>query len=259
MPDAPSICVHLLPALIPAGALDGGVAVVIDVLRATTMMTHALAAGCREVFPCLEIDDARSLAASLPEGTALLAGERKGVPIEGFDLGNSPRSCTPAKCQGKALIITTTNGTRALIAAVGASHVLVAGFVNLTATVKRIADLLNKAPKRVVHIVCAGTDGEVSFEDTLVAGRIVDLIRTQHPDAPMNDAARIADDVQTAAMARELASNGATLVLAEGQGGWNLVELGFLEDIKDCRVEDRFPIAVELRRDPLRLVVAGRG
>ena len=91
-------------------------AVVVDVLRATTMMVHALAAGCEAVIPCGEIDEARQVAASLPPGTALLAGEREGLPIDGFDLGNSPRSCTPEVCRGKTLVMTTTNGTRAILA-----------------------------------------------------------------------------------------------------------------------------------------------
>src|SRR6516225_8202045 len=82
--------VHLLPRLIPHGILRGGVAVVVDVLRATTVMVHALAAGCAAVIPCGEIDEAVEIAANLPEGTALLAGERQGLPIPGFDLGNSP-------------------------------------------------------------------------------------------------------------------------------------------------------------------------
>src|SRR3954471_15886347 len=93
--DRPEVFVHLLPGLIPPGSLKGGVAVVVDVLRATTVMVHALAAGCEAVIPCLEIDDARRVAEGLPPGSAILAGERQGLPIEGFDLGNSPRDFTP--------------------------------------------------------------------------------------------------------------------------------------------------------------------
>src|SRR3954470_13598459 len=104
MSNRPPVHVHLLPSLIPHGALKGGIAVVIDVLRATTVMIHALAAGCDAILPCGEIGEARDLAATLPEGTALLAGERLGEPIEGFDLGNSPGACTPALCSGKTLV-----------------------------------------------------------------------------------------------------------------------------------------------------------
>ena len=75
--DQAKVFVHLLPSLIPPGSLRGGVAVVVDVLRATTVMVHALAAGCEAVIPCGEIDEAKAIAASLPPGTALLAGERR--------------------------------------------------------------------------------------------------------------------------------------------------------------------------------------
>src|SRR4051794_12107768 len=110
--DGPKVFVHLLPGLIPRGALAGGVAVVVDVLRARTVMVRALAAGCRDVVPCGEIDEALRLAAGLPRGAAILAGERQGLPIDGFDLGNSPASFTPEVCRGKTLVMTTTNGTR---------------------------------------------------------------------------------------------------------------------------------------------------
>src|SRR4051812_6671585 len=104
----PSFYVHLTPSLIAPDALAGTIAVVIDVLRATTTITHALAAGISSVRPCLTIDDARSLALSLPPDSVLLAGERGGSPIPGFDLGNSPAEYTPRRCQGKTLVLTTT-------------------------------------------------------------------------------------------------------------------------------------------------------
>src|SRR5437763_3729354 len=114
MAEHPSVAVHFLPALIPPDALRGGIAVVVDVLRATTVMVHALAAGCEAILPCLEVDEARKVAAGLPEGSFLLGGERLGLPIEGFDLGNSPGSYTSGACRGKTLVMTTTNGTRAV-------------------------------------------------------------------------------------------------------------------------------------------------
>src|SRR5437660_4212565 len=108
------VYVHLVPQLIDPGRLKGSVAVVIDVLRATTTIVYALGAGCTAVRPCAEIDEARALAATLPKRSTLLAGERDGKPIKGFDLGNSPREFTPKKCKGKTVVFTTTNGTRAI-------------------------------------------------------------------------------------------------------------------------------------------------
>src|SRR5690242_5734390 len=111
------ILVHLLPTLFEPADLRGGVAVVIDVLRATSTIVQALAAGATSVVPCGEIDEARAIAAKAAPGSVLLGGERKGVTIPGFDLGNSPGDYTSDVVTGKKLIFTTTNGTRALLRA----------------------------------------------------------------------------------------------------------------------------------------------
>ena len=149
--------VHFLPRLIPHGALRGGVAVVVDVLRATTVMVYALAAGCEAVIPCSEIDEATDTAASLPEGTVLLVGERQGLPIPGFDLGNSPADFTPEVCAGKTLVMTTTNGTRAILASLEAERVYIASFGNLRATSNEISvQFLKKDHQRPVHIDLRG-------------------------------------------------------------------------------------------------------
>ena len=171
--DQARVFVHLLPSLIPPGSLRGGVAVVVDVLRATTVMVHALAAGCEAVIPCGEIDEAKAIAASLPPGTALLAGERQGLPIPGFDLGNSPGDFTPEVCRGKTLVMTTTNGTRAILASLEAERVYIASFGNLRATSDEISvQFLKKDHGHSVHIICAGTEGFISLEDTLLAGAL---------------------------------------------------------------------------------------
>src|SRR5262245_56341394 len=107
--------VHLTPDLVAPERLAGGVAVVVDVLRATTTIVHALAAGCCSVRPCATVEEARALADALPAGKVLLGGERDGVPLPGFDKGNSPGEYTPEACKGTTLVLTTTNGTRALL------------------------------------------------------------------------------------------------------------------------------------------------
>ncbi len=167
MPDRTTISVHLLPALIPPGALEGGIAVVVDVLRATTVMVQALANGCEAIIPCLEVEEARAIAASLPPGKAILGGEREGLPIEGFDFGNSPRSYTRDVCEGKTLVMTTTNGTKAIHASLGADRVFIAAFTNAAAT------FLHDVGVHPLHVICSGTDGKISLEDSLLAGYIV--------------------------------------------------------------------------------------
>src|SRR5262245_54256218 len=117
MANERDVYVHLLPQLAPAGSLSGSLAVVVDVLRASTTIIHALAAGCTCVRPCAEIDEARKLADSMRAGKVLLGGERGGMPIDGFDRGNSPREYSAKNCKGTTLVLTTTNGVRALLRA----------------------------------------------------------------------------------------------------------------------------------------------
>jgi len=257
------IFVHLLPGLIPVGALEGGMAVVIDVLRASTMMVHALVAGCREIIPCAEVDEARRRAAELPPGQALLAGERHGVPIEGFDLGNSPGECTRSLCEGRTMVITTTNGTRALLASVDAGTVLLGAFVNFAATSQRL--LHETGP---IHLVCAGTEGQISYEDTLLAGAFAKHFKDL--DHPMgNDEAEIAaglwarveDSIWFKGGRKTLPAddpNPLVRYLTRGQGGRRVVELGRSADIADAARLNRpdHQIVAELRRDPQRVVAA---
>src|SRR5262249_5465246 len=130
MPDSRDVQVHLLPSLVPDGRLVGGIAVVIDVLRSTTSLVHALAAGCKAVRICAEVDEVQAVAGEMRAGRVILAGERQGRPLPGFDLGNSPGEFTAKVCKGCTVVLTTTNGTRALLRAAEADRVLTAAFVN---------------------------------------------------------------------------------------------------------------------------------
>jgi 2-phosphosulfolactate phosphatase len=237
------VLVHLVPPLIPPDGLAGGVAVVIDVLRATTVIVHALAAGCKSVIPYAEIDEARRHAADLrPGGKVLLSGERHGVPIPGFDLGNSPGEFTPKVCKDATIVMTTTNGTRALARAVGADRVLAAAFVNFSAVCEQL-----RVEPRPVHVVCAGREGTVSLDDTLLAGALVDVLSECGGHVKLNDAARLAWDC--------FENHGCCLrgALAVGAGGEQLLSLGYDADIRAAAEVDRFTIVPELRREPLRL------
>ena len=240
--------VHLLPSLIPPGALAGGVAIVVDVLRATTAMAHALASGIEAILPCVEVDEARRAAAGLPSGTALLGGERQGLPIEGFDLGNSPGSYTPEVCRGKTLVMTTTNGTRAIQASLEADRVLIAAFVNLRATVAALS-----AESRPIHVVCAGTDGLISLEDSLLAGALLEGILAG--GAPANDAGLLALAAWRHGAGRMAAESlSLSQILSEGRGGRRVREIGLAPDLEDASRTDRFDLTAELRRDPLRIL-----
>jgi 2-phosphosulfolactate phosphatase len=210
-----------------------GAAVVIDVLRATTVITQAIRAGAAEVVVCGEIDEAFGIAGrGVPR--PLLCGERACKPIAGFDLGNSPSEYTPNRVAGKRLVMTTTNGTRAAIAAAGFDTIFAASFNNLSAVVDSLAD------QSKVSILCAGTDGEVTEEDILLAGAIVDRL-LDHPawrSKPGPDGIGPLGPTETAARTfwRQHIDTGRTLAdrLAETLGGRNLVAAGYPADITTC-------------------------
>ncbi len=250
MSDRPKVHIHLLPRLVPAGIFRGNIAVVVDVLRATTVMVQALASGCSQIIPCLEIDDAVRIASDRPPDTVLLAGERRGLPIEGFDLGNSPRSFTPEVCGGKTLVMTTTNGTKTILASLEAERVLIGAFTNRDATLEAL-----RADGRSVHIVCAGTDGRISLEDAVLAGDLAGVLWKDGYGSGN-------DEVDLARWASgHLSDNGAggdrislSDALSLGRGGRRVREIGLSDDIEDAARVDRYPIVVELVRDPLRIV-----
>jgi 2-phosphosulfolactate phosphatase len=247
MSEGREVRVHLLPALVTAEQLRGGVAVVVDVLRATTTMVYALAAGCACVRPCLEVEEARHVAGELPAGRVLLGGERDGRPLPGFDLGNSPREYTPCLCRGMTVVLTTTNGTRALLHAAAAERVLLGAFVNYSAVCEQL-----RQETRPVHVVCAGSGGEVTLEDTLLAGAFVEYLSEACPGR-LNDGARLAWDCYE--------THGKVLegALEVSAGGVRLRELGYDEDIKAAARVDQFALVPELRRDPLRVEVGAVG
>jgi len=149
--------------------------VVVDVIRATSTICQALAAGYERVFCTAEVEDARALRDELGEG--ILGGERKAVRIPGFDLGNSPREYVDP-FQGP-LILTTTNGTRAILAgARRCERVFIASLLNLSSLVEEIA-----AAGEDAVVVCAGVQGTPALDDAYVAGRIVELLGWTRSDA----------------------------------------------------------------------------
>lgn len=245
------------------------VAVVIDVLRATTVVTTAIAAGARSVTTCLDVDHARTLKHDWEgEAAPLLCGERACRPIEGFDFGNSPSEYAPAGVRDRDLVMTTTNGTRAIDAAADCDVMLLACFANLTAVADAIiAEVSDASPpgldnaefatserqrtSGLVRIVCAGTNGAVTSEDVLLAGALIavchrKLSDTSHfydgPIELVNDSGSIAlaawqhcvthdKVVDSESLSRRLAMTG---------GGKNLVAAGYANDLVDCASIDVF-------------------
>ncbi|HLK96844.1 MAG TPA: 2-phosphosulfolactate phosphatase [Hymenobacter sp.] len=181
----------LSPELLPLYDLKGRVAVVVDVLRATSSIVTALAQGVTHLVPVSELDDCRALAT---EGY-LTAAERDGRQVEGVDLGNSPFGYLDGAVavRGRAVAITTTNGTRALQLSQAADVVAVGAFLNLAA----IAEFLRQQNKDVV-VVCAGWKGKFCLEDTLYGGALAARLAS-HFDTSSSDAALAALDLWQAA------------------------------------------------------------
>ena len=147
-----------IPELDPASA-EGASAIVVDVVRATSTIVEALANGAEAIYPAGTPEDAVNLANSLGRDRALVCGERKGLKVDGFDLGNSPREYGPDVVEGKDLVFTTTNGTRAFLAVAEASRIVSASFLNLSAA----AGVMSDSPR--VIVLCAGRSDVFSMDD----------------------------------------------------------------------------------------------
>ena len=183
--------------------LRGRTAVVIDALRATTTMASLLAAGASRIWPVGDLEEARGLARELsrdPERKVLLAGERKGLPPEGFDLGNSPLRFDRERVRGSDVVLTTTNGTQAIERCRRAARLITASFVNMGAVVRQ---LLAWRPASI-YVACAGTEGRFSLDDALAAGCLISRF-SEHVSCSLSDGAlaaralyeRYAGDVET--------------------------------------------------------------
>jgi 2-phosphosulfolactate phosphatase len=216
-------------AFTPAEEVSAPVGIVIDVLRATSTMAQALASGYRRVLCCSEIDDARGIAAA--EGDAVLAGERETVRIDGFDFGNSPSDfLEPA---AETVVLTTTNGTRLLLAAAARCElVLVGSLLNLDAVVRAAAE----ADSEDVAVLCAGVQGELAMDDAFVAGRMAAALGGAPTDS--------------AAAAMRLAGSFATNEegLGASQSARNLHASGLDDDIAWCARESVLDVVPRFSR-----------
>lgn len=168
------LTVCFTPLGVNSGAIAGKPVLVIDILRATTTMIAALANGARAILPAPSADDALKLAQNLERGSVLLAGERRSERIPGFALGNSPLEMTPDAVGGKTLVMTTTNGIPAILAADDGRPVLVGAAVNFSAAAQAAWRAFEEAGELI--ILCAGRDKGFALEDAYAAGRFVEAI-----------------------------------------------------------------------------------
>ncbi len=220
--------------LSPTGAVaDGPCAIIVDVLRATTTLTVALANGARGVVPVGTPAEALALRASRPD--TLACGERDGRIVPGFDLGNSPYEYTSERVSGRTLAFASTNGSLAMLAARGAGRRVLAAFVNAGAVVDRVRG------EREIVIVCAGKLGRFSLEDAACAGLLVARLEA-HGAVAHGQAARLA---------RALAPGDPAEVRALVQGtahARDLAAMGgaYLRDLEFCSALDAMEQAFEV-------------
>lgn len=224
-------------------------AVVIDVIRATSTIVTALASGARAVHPTVSTEDALKLAASLGRDQSLLCGERKGLKVDGFDLGNSPAEYTPDVVDGMHLVMSTTNGTRAFHAASAADRVVAASFLNLDAAARAVAD------DDALVVVCAGKEGRFSLDDAVCAGYLLERIRVARGGAPddTQDGALDLDDAALACVTLAGHYGPDADFLASTAAGRALLDVGLGEDLETCADVDRYDLAPELQERMIRI------
>jgi len=205
--------------------------VVLDVLRATSTIVTALGNKALEVIPTIETDEAIELARRLGNSECVTGGERKGLKITGFDLGNSPLEYTPAKVAGKKVILSTTNGTRAIKSTQGASEVLIASFLNLQVVVDYL-----KETNQDTLVICSGRNNYLSLEDLACAGMIIEKLQNEVLIDQETDATKLAHYVW------KNAQNDLEGFICSTQHGSYLKEIGMEADLMACIAFDKIPI-----------------
>ena len=225
--------VFFTPGQVKPGDLAGRLVAVVDVLRASTSIATALGNGARTVIPLEGADEVIVRSKDFARSQILLAGEQKMLPISGFDLGNSPEAFTPEVVEDKTILITTTNGTRALLGVQGARDIVIASYVNFTAvlTLMKVA----AGTDTDIAIVCASEEGSFTLEDAACAGRFVRAI-PKRASIELNDAA-----VASVLIEKKYGDNIAK-VFKESTHGQALQEAGFGADLAACAEVDSYPV-----------------
>jgi len=209
------------------------VVVVIDVLRATSVMVTALNNGCKEVIPVSHVEEAREIVKEDRE-KYILGGERNALKIEGFDYSNSPLDYTRENIQGKTLVMTTTNGTKAIKNAKGASRIFIASMINGKAIVKKLIEL-----NKDIVFINAGTYGQFSIDDFITSGYIIELIK-EEVEIELTDIAVTSNYIYS--------NNEDIFSFVKNASHYKrILELGLEEDLKYCLSKDLVDIVPEYK------------
>jgi 2-phosphosulfolactate phosphatase len=218
------------------------IGVVIDVLRATSSAIVALKNGCSTFIPITTIDEARELARKFERAKVLLGGAKRGVKVEGFDLGNSPNDYKEEIVRGKDVIFTSSNGTKAMHELKGAKEVLIASFLNVSAISNELLSL-----KSDVLIACSGDFGVFSLGDAVCAGVIVDkLSKWLSEELAKSDAATVTQ------LLYGVHKKDIRGMLLRSEWGQYLIGLGLGKDIDTCAEVDSAPIVPRFKDGVIR-------
>lgn len=217
-----------------AGETHGRVVAVVDVLRASTTVAVALANGAKNIIPFETTEEAALRSKAFERRDVRLAGERRMLPVPGFDLGNSPREFTRDVVEGKTILFTTTNGTGALVAVQGARDVVIASYVNYSAVLAMLRAAVRGGTD--VTILCAGRERQFAIEDAACAGRFVRGIVRRLAAVTVNDAAN------AALLLERRYGDALDRLFMEAEHGRALVAAGFAEDLAACAQIDAFPV-----------------
>jgi 2-phosphosulfolactate phosphatase len=228
------IDVFFTPAQLAPHQAQGRVVAILDILRASTSIAAALHHGARNVVPLASAEEVITRARQFDRKEVLLAGEQRMHAIEGFDLGNSPAEFTPAAVEGKTVLLTTTNGTQAILAVQNARDVIVASYVNFTAVLTMMRAALRGGAD--VALVCAGRERQFSLEDAACAGRLARTLARVDGSVEMNDAAH------AAVLIEKRYGERIDRVFADSEHGRALSEAGFAADLELCASLDAHPV-----------------
>lgn len=236
--------IAFLPSELEGQDITNSVCIMLDIFRASTTIVTALENGCQAIYPVSTIEEATSLAATM--NPVLLAGERKSVRIEGFDLGNSPLDFTSDKVRNLPVVMSTTNGTRAIQATAGAACSFIGSFRNAAALCRKVEET-----GKDVWIVCAGTEGTFSLEDSLCAGMLAERLLGR-------TAGSLADNVQAAIMLYRQVKYELAKVAGGSRNGRRLHEIGLRSDVEFCLEIDRTDFVPEYREGKVNTFFTGR-
>jgi|APIni6443716594_1056825.scaffolds.fasta_scaffold13354_2 2-phosphosulfolactate phosphatase len=215
--------------------LQGAAAVVIDVLRATSTIVAGIENGAGSIIPVEDIETASRLVRPAERKTKLLAGEWKGQPVEGFDLFNSPSEFSRERVEGKTIIMTTSNGTRAIVASSKARRLLVCSFNNLSAVCGALSG------EKEIAVVCSGNSGRLAAEDLLCAGMLAGRVISKDAPDGQGDATMLA-----LRLARGFDGRIRDF-LEECERGRQLLAAGYGSDLDYCSNIDVSAIVPEVR------------